>query len=151
MKFFKLVSAIPLFLVIFALYNAMVFIGVNFEECTKPPTDSVSVESCQVEPLFTATLPSGKTWGPTWGSLLLLFAMFALYIELIKSTRTASITQIEHVLSMTVFIAYLMEFILVKGAGTSTFLILTLMSSLDVIAGFMITVASARRDITMGR
>ena len=151
MKFFKLVSAVPLFLVIFAFYNAMVFVGVNFEECTKLPTESVSAESCQVEPLFTATLPSGKTWGPTWSSLLLLFAVLTLYVELIKSTRTGSITQLEHVLSMAVFIAYLLEFILVKGAGTSTFLILTLMSSLDVIAGFMITVASARRDIAMGR
>ena len=81
---------------------------------------------------------------------MLLLGVLTLYIELVKSTKTGSITLIEHALSMVVFIACLMEFILVEQAGTSTFLILTLMSLLDVVAGFTITVASARRDFTMG-
>lgn len=150
MNFSKLLSVIPLFVVILALYNAMILIGVDFDECTKPVAEAASASSCQVESLFTLTLPSGKSWGPTWSSLLLLLGVLTLYIELVKSTKTGSITLIEHALSMVVFIACLMEFILVEQAGTSTFLILTLMSLLDVVAGFTITVASARRDFTMG-
>jgi hypothetical protein len=151
MNFSKLLSVIPLFVVILALYNGMILIGVDFDECTKPIAEMASGGGgCEVESLFTLTLPSGKPWGPTWSSLFLLLGVLILYIELVKSTKTGSITLIEHALSMVVFIACLMEFILVPQAGTSTFLILTLMSLLDVVAGFTITVASARRDFTMG-
>ena len=50
-----------------------------------------------------------------------------------------------------VFIIFLIEFIVVKGAGTSTFFILALMSLFDVIAGFSVTITTARRDVTLDR
>ena len=144
MNLSKLMSVIPLFILILILYNVMILIGVDFGECTAQTAE------CAVTSLFSLSLPSGKDWAPTWSSLILMFGVMILYIELVKSTKTGSITLIEHALSMVVFIACLMEFILVDKAGTSTFLIITLMSLLDVVAGFTITVASARRDFTMG-
>ncbi|HDN26067.1 MAG TPA: hypothetical protein ENG03_03030 [Thioploca sp.] len=148
MNISKLISLMPLFAVILILYNVMVFFGVNFDECTAQTLKNAA--ECQVNSLFSLTLPSGKEWAPTWSSLILMLGVMTLYIELVKSTKTGSITLIEHALSMVVFIACLMEFILIDSAGTSTFLIITLMSLLDVVAGFTITVASARRDFTMG-
>jgi hypothetical protein len=137
MNFSKIVSIVPLFIVILMIYNIMAYFGVDF-----------NFESSQA--LFTVPLPSGATWKPTWSGILILLGVITLYVELLKSTKTGTATIVEHALSMVVFIAFLMEFILVKFAGTSTFLIITLMSLLEVVAGFTITVASARRDFTMG-
>jgi hypothetical protein len=46
-------------------------------------------------------------------------------------------------------VAHLILFITVKEAGSASFLILTLMSLLDVLAGFLVSLASARRDIQL--
>lgn len=136
MNFTKIISVIPLFLVIMLLYLVMVYSGLDL--------------SFGADPIFDLKLPSGKYWKPTWSGLLLLLSVIALYFEIVKSTKTGTSTIIEHGLSMVVFIACLMLFLLLPLAGTSTFLIITLMSLLDVVAGFNITIASARRDFTMG-
>jgi hypothetical protein len=47
---------------------------------------------------------------------------------------------------MGTFLAFLIIFLTVKDAGSSTFLILTLMSLLDVVGGFTVTISTARRD-----
>ena len=57
---------------------------------------------------------------------------------------------IDHSMSTLVFIIFLVEFLTVKGAGNSTFLILGLMSLFDVIAGFTVTIVAARRDFAVG-
>jgi hypothetical protein len=79
--------------------------------------------------------------------LLLMSGVVLLYFELLKAARYTRSTIIDHALSMGVFILFLVEFIVVAGAGTGTFLTLTLMSLLDVVAGFTITISTARRDI----
>ena len=71
-------------------------------------------------------------------------------MEIFKATRTSMASVIDHTLSTLVFVAFIIEFVLVKGAGTSTFLILGLMSLFDVIAGFTVTIVAARRDIGFG-
>jgi hypothetical protein len=112
----------------------VVFAGVNFSA----PSE-----------LFALTLPSGAEWKLTSSDIFIMLGIITLYIEIVKSVRTGTGTIIEHALSLVVFIVYLVLFMLVPMAGTSTFLIITLMSLLDVIAGFTITVASARRDFSM--
>jgi uncharacterized membrane protein YobD (UPF0266 family) len=132
MNFFKIISVIPLFLILLLIYNIMAFTVVDFNSA---------------EALFSINLPSGAKWDFTWSSLFIMFGILALFFEIIKSTRTGTASIVDHVLSMIVFITFLVEFILVPKAGTSTFIILTLMSLLDVVAGFNITIAAARRDI----
>jgi hypothetical protein len=102
------------------------------------------------DPLFKMPLPSAAEWSPTWSGLFIMIGVIALYFEIVKSTKTGTGTIVEHALSMLVFIACLMLFLFAQKAGTSTFLIITMMSLLDVVAGFNITIASARRDFTMG-
>jgi hypothetical protein len=99
--------------------------------------------------LFTINLVSGDSWGPSWGDILLIVGIILLYIELVKSTNSGMATIIDHTLSILVFIGFLVEFLVMKGTATSTFVILMLMSLLDVIAGFTITVSTARRDISV--
>ena len=45
------------------------------------------------------------------------------------------------------FVAALIEFLLVKEAATSVFALLLLMSLVDVIGGWAVSLGSARRDI----
>jgi len=138
MSVFKIVAVIPLFLFVILLYVIMAFLL------------APGALSLGAEPLFTMKLPSEALWKPSWSGIFIMFGVVMLYFEVIKSTKTNTLASIEHVLSIGVFILALMLFILYKPAGTSTFLIITLMSLLDVIAGLSISIAAARRDFNMG-
>jgi len=52
-------------------------------------------------------------------------------------------------LSTLVFIAFLVEFLLVKGAAHSVFFTLTIIALFDVLAGFSVSMRSASRDINL--
>jgi ABC-type uncharacterized transport system permease subunit len=97
-------------------------------------------------PVLTIGLPSGTPWAPTTADFLLLLGLVALYFEILKSTRASQ--TLDHILSLGVFIACLVGFLLVARLGSSTFLLLLVMSLIDVIAGFSVALTAARRDIT---
>jgi hypothetical protein len=48
------------------------------------------------------------------------------------------------------FILCLVEFLLFPAFATSTFFLVTLMVLLDVLAGFIVTIVAARRDVDFG-
>lgn len=132
----KLFSLIPLFAVLLIIYLAMMVSGVNF--------------TSSAEPLFSMTLISEAVWSPTISDLLIILGVIFLYFEIFKSTRSGTTSIIEHGISMGTFLAFLIIFLTVKDAGSSTFLILTLMSLLDVVGGFTVTISTARRDLGVG-
>jgi len=132
----SLLRYVPFFAILLVLYNVMMVAGTNFGVDAKSMMDM--------------TLPSGAAWSLTAGDLLIALGVIILYIEIFKATRTSADSIIEHGISMVVFIAFIIEFIVVQKAGTSTFFILTLMSMLDVIGGFTVTISSARRDMSIG-
>jgi len=100
--------------------------------------------------IFHVGLPSGSGWRPTWGDLVVLLGLITLNIEVFKATRTSNVSIVDHTLSTFVFIAFLISWMIspwtVGPKGDSTFLFLTVMSFIDVIAGFTITISAARRD-----
>ena len=51
---------------------------------------------------------------------------------------------------MAIFVLSLIAFLLVRNFASSVFFLLILMMLLDVIAGFMVTIVSARRDFGVG-
>ena len=53
-------------------------------------------------------------------------------------------------LSMILFVICLVEFLLIKGFATSTFFLIVTMVMLDVLAGFIVTIISARKDLEFG-
>lgn len=122
----------PLLLVPAVLYNMVVFL-LNME-----PTE-----------LFRIPLPSGRNVPISTGDLLVLFGIILLYLEVLKATRWSSKAIMDHVLSFALFIAMIAEFIIVPQAATSTFLILTTLSFVDVIVGFTVTIRAAQRDIAL--
>ena len=48
---------------------------------------------------------------------------------------------------MALFIAMLVEFLLVKQAGTSTFFLLTMIGLVDVLVGFIVSIRSSQRQV----
>lgn len=97
--------------------------------------------------LFTIHMPTGADWSVALGDLLLAASLVVLFIELLKSTASRRIAIINHSLSVILFIVCLIEFLLAPGFATSTFFLITLMVLLDVLAGFLVTIVSARRDV----
>jgi hypothetical protein len=100
--------------------------------------------------LFSITLVSNAVWTIAMGDLLIFFGLILLFIELINATRTGASTIINHALSMLVLLIALVEFIVLPQFGNSTFFLLVVLVLLDVIAGFTVTITSARRDFTIG-
>ncbi|MEM8876617.1 MAG: hypothetical protein AAGD23_01975 [Pseudomonadota bacterium] len=99
---------------------------------------------------FVLTMVSGTTWVMTYGDLIVTGALVLLFIEVLKATRTGASSIVDHLLSTLVFIAFLIEFLLISEAATSTFFILMAMALFDVLAGFSVTISAARRDFGVG-
>jgi len=100
--------------------------------------------------LFIIPMVSGTPWAITAGDFLLVVGIVCLFIEVLKSTRSGRSSIVEHMLSMVVFVAYLIEFLLVGAAASSVFFLLMVMTLIDVVAGFTVSITSAGRDVTMG-
>ncbi len=82
--------------------------------------------------------------------MLLTVALIVLFFEVVKSTRTGGNSVVDHALSMIVFVACLILFLVWQPAATSLFFLITVISLIDVIAGFSVTIRSARRDYSVG-
>ncbi len=132
-----MLSAVPLLIVPFLLYN----LGL-----------ALSVESGSIwaEELFSMPMMSGGMWTMTLGDALIAFALILLFIEIVKSTRTSNASVVDHLLSTFVFMAYLVEFLLVSGAAHHVFFTLMVITLVDLLAGFSVSLRSAGRDVTIG-
>jgi hypothetical protein len=52
-------------------------------------------------------------------------------------------------LSVVVFVVFLVEFLLVGACANSVFFLLTIMAAFDVVAGFTVSITGAGRDVTL--
>jgi hypothetical protein len=101
------------------------------------------------EPVFEIAMVRGDVFVLTAGGLVLSVALLLLFAEIIKATRTGTGSIVDHLVSTLVFIAALVEFLLVGFAATEVFFILTTMALIDLLAGFSITIRAARRDVAI--
>jgi hypothetical protein len=128
------VLGFPLLLIPFAIYNIIAFLmpGVSW-------TGVVA----------TVHMVSGADWTMSAGDILIALAVVLLCGEVMKSTRIGIRTVVDHALSLILFLGMLVEFILVKQAATATFFLLLVVSFIDVLGGFAVTLRSAQRDLTV--
>ncbi|HET9717108.1 MAG TPA: hypothetical protein VFP60_13075 [Pseudolabrys sp.] len=124
----------PLLIIPFAIYNIVAFLmpGVSW-----------------TEPLSSVRMVSQADWTMSAGDMLICLAVLLLFGEIAKSTRIGTRSVLDHALSLILFLAMLIEFILVKQAGTATFFLLLVVSFIDVLGGFAVTLRSAQRDLTV--
>lgn len=99
--------------------------------------------------LLTIPMVSGVAWSLTSGDLLLVIGLVCLFFEVLKSTNTGRGSVVEHMLSVVVFVIFLIEFLLVGAAASSVFFLLMIMSLVDVTAGFTVSITGAGRDVSM--
>lgn len=124
----------PLLLVPFAIYNIIVFLmpGVTW-------TGAVT----------SVHMVSGADWTMSAGDMVITLAILLLFGEMMKSTRIGVRTVIDHGLSLVLFLGMLVEFLLVKQASTATFFLLLVISFVDVLGGFAVTLRTAQRDLSI--
>jgi hypothetical protein len=128
------VLGFPLLLVPFAIYNIIAFLmpGVSWTGT-----------------LTTVHMMSGGDWTMSAGDMLIVVAILTLFGEMMKSTRIGIRSVVDHGLSLVLFLAMMAEFLLVRQAATSTFFLLLVISFVDVLGGFAVTLRSAQRDLTV--
>jgi hypothetical protein len=97
-------------------------------------------------PLFEFKTAPGGLWPVSVADLLLAASLVVLFVELVKSAGSRRIAIANHALSMVLFVACLVEMLVFPAFATSTFFLIILMVLLDVLAGFVITMAQARDD-----
>lgn len=97
--------------------------------------------------LFAIPMMSGGVFSMTIADLLIVVALLLSFFEVLKSTRTSNASVIDHLLSTFVFVAFLVEFLLVRGAATSLFFTLMLITLVDVLAGFSVSLRASSRDV----
>jgi hypothetical protein len=135
-------AAFPLLALPVLLYNLVVLTMPGGLWSTEAPGQLAA-------PLFTIRMTSGGAWPVSLSDLFLGASLIVLFIELLKSTNSRNVAIVNHSLSMVLFVGCLVEFLLLKGFSTSSFFLITLMVLLDVLAGFIVTIVSARRDIDL--
>ena len=124
----------PMLLIPFAIYNIIAFL--------MPGVTWTGIFS-------TVHMVSGADWTMSAGDMLVTLAVVLLCGKMIKSTRVGLHTVVDHALSLILFLGMLIEFILVKQAATATFFLLLVVSFVDVLGGFAVTLRSAQRDLTV--
>ena len=134
-----MLRAFPLILISVLLYNGMAFGGAAAGH------DSISL----LGQSFTVPLFSGDGWKVTLGDLFIALSLTLLFVETVKATRTTQREIINHALSMLTFAGALVEFVTLKGFGTSTFFFITAMCLFDVVAGYTISIIAAKRDLNV--
>jgi hypothetical protein len=134
-----MLSMVPLLIIPFLVYN--LGLAGLFGETGGDPFEAEA---------FSVIMMSGGVWTMTAGDLLIVLALLLLFVELIKSTRTSNKSIIDHVLSTFVFVAFLVEFLLVPGAAHPLFFTLMVITLVDALAGFSVSIRSAGRDLNIG-
>ena len=124
----------PLLLVPFAIYNIVAFLmpGLSWTGA-----------------LTTVHMISGGDWSMSAGDMLVTLAILLLTGEILKSTRIGIRTVVDHGLSLVLFLGMLVEFLLVKQAASAIFFLLLVISFVDVLGGFVVTLRSSQRDLTV--
>jgi len=135
----KLLDAFPLLLLMIVAYGIFVL-------TTGGPNVAAALDSN----LLNIGITSGDQLIFTVGDMFVLVAFVLLFIEIIKSTHTGTVSLLNHGFSAAVMVIAVVLLLIAQGFGSTTFLFITLMTMFDVIAGFVITTITARRDIGFG-
>ena len=130
----RLLIAFPLTALVLVAYNVVAFVDPQWLWA----------------PVWRMEMMSGAQFLLLGSDLLVLAGLFLLFVEVLKAARISSLTILDHILSTAVFIVALVEFLLVPQAGTAPFFILVGIALVDVVAGYSVSIRTARRDVAFG-
>jgi hypothetical protein len=126
--------AFPLLLIPFAFFNIVVFLlDMPLRDAAKSTVFTLPLASePAMPPVFDRSMPV------TIGDLIVAIGMLLLYVEVLKAVRPGGKAMMDHVLSFVLFVVIAGELVFVPRATSSTLLLLTVLSFVDVITGFSI-------------
>lgn len=124
-------ASFPLLAIVVALYTLLALVAPGWLEAV----------------VFSLPLLSGIMLPFRGGDLLLVLGLTLLCVEIYRATSSSTGAILNHVLSLVVFIVALIELIVMPGMANMTFFLIVLMTLSDVIAGFTVTISTARRDL----
>ena len=139
-----MLTAIPLLLIPVFVYNVVILFSAS------GAGGMAAADAILRDPLFSVPMASGATWSVGIGDMILFLSLILLFFELLKSTSSQKVAIVNHALSLIVFVVCLVEFLLIRGFATSTFFLILAMVMLDVLAGFIVTIIAARKDLDFG-
>jgi len=134
-----MLRAFPKMLIAVLAYNVLIFGGGAMGRAA----DALLAQNIPV------TVVSGDVWKISLGDGLVALSLVLLFIEIIKATRTSRREILNHALSTLTLMGAVAEFAVVKGFGTSTFFLITLMCLFDVVAGYTVSIVTAKRDVAL--
>lgn len=132
-----MLSSFPLMTIALIAYNVLVF--------------GVGIQGLDWDtPVFELNMVSGTPWKLRFSDTVIVLGLILLFFEILKATRIGRLSIVDHLLSTVVFILFLIEFLLIPQAATSVFFILMLITLIDVLAGFSVSIRTATRDVSFG-
>jgi hypothetical protein len=132
-------AALPFLALPLLGYNLFVFVFL-------PGGRHALADPALMHPLFSVRMASGAPLSITGDDLIALTSLLILFVELLRSTSSRHIALINHSLSMLLFIVCLVEFLVLKAFASFGFFFITMAVLLDVLAGFIVSLASSRRE-----
>jgi len=146
-----LFAVFPLLAIPVIIYNIIALTGGGVAPATAGTAANLApLAATLANPALSFPMISGVTWQLSGADALILLSMTLLFLEILKSTSTGTATIMNHAVSMILFIVCLVEFLLHPNFATSAFFIIMVMTLLDVLAGVVVTIVSARRDFGVG-
>ncbi len=134
-------DVMPLLAIPMIYYNIVVFGGFA--------GPGAQVAAWMAAPALTIPMFSGAVLNLSVSDIILFAAMPLLFFEIVKSARSDALSVLNHIVSTLALVFATVEFVAVPGFSTAVFCLLTVMQLVDVIAGFTVTIAAARRDVGM--
>lgn len=126
------ILGVPLLIFPFAIYNILVFLMPGFSWTTSA---------------YRLQLMSGADFDISAGDIIVAAAIVILLVEMAKAARISRRTIVDHILSLVLFAGMLAEFLMVKQVASATFLLLLVVSFVDVAGGFTVSIRAARREV----
>ena len=130
-------NIVPLLVFPLVLYNFVVLTGLAGSQ----------PDAWMMQTIFSVNMFSGDAWGVSFSDVFMGLSLLLLFVEVVKATRTDAMSIVNHGLSMLLCVVCVIQFIALQGFSNSVFFLLTMMSVLDVVAGFTITIVAAKRDV----
>lgn len=134
-----MISALPLMLVPFVLYNLAMFGAMGAGGIAALDTAIISLP-----------MVSGALLTLTLGDFFILVSLVLLFVEILRATRNDTGSLVRHMLSLLIFSAFVLEFLLVRDAATQPFFILMTIALVDVIGVFAVSIRTADRNMSIG-
>jgi hypothetical protein len=95
---------------------------------------------------FAPAMMSGVQWQVSYGDIFVFGSLIVLFVEIVNAVNTDARSILNHGLSTLLTLICVVLFVTTASFTNSTFFMLIAMMLIDVIAGFVITIVSARRD-----